>query len=472
MMHHRSARSRATVLLILAAALFSTAAADLLQVQVLHRHGERLHLSKNASLPGSEAGAPLLPSGADQLTSLGRLLRSRYLSADSPNRLRDASPTFSGPFDALSVSTNLDRTLSSARALLQGLYPEPDVPVPTKVFGSKENDFRLRGYTICPKFADRVAGFVKSRAFQVKARENKDLLKRLAAPLGEDASLSNIFNIFDRTLLQRRSQTTDADFAQIKSLADWVESTKFVGARGLIGGPLVGHMLDAADARLEKKPGANAHKLIVYSAHYPTLLGVLAALRPGDEPSAPADGIPPFGAALVWELHKGGRVRMLWYDGGDLRPLGVAVRGCKGPGKGCPLSSLRKGLGEARAHDGHKTFCRECGTNPRTSPVCAADARPAGLSDFTPAAKAGRGGTCGAGRGRAIAGALGAALGVLLGCLLTMCVLRIVAQRKESRERRMQMYMQEIAARAERSPVEGDDGRPKSTDIPVEFYMN
>ncbi|CUG90372.1 histidine phosphatase, putative [Bodo saltans] len=107
--------------LVLAVALVAASVSSLtLQtVAVIHRHGARTPMpSVNASAlcPGGAAGCGILTlQGKQMLTNLGRYLRHHYNQTIEPY-------SFYNPDVVHTQSTDVDRTIQSADALLRGLY--------------------------------------------------------------------------------------------------------------------------------------------------------------------------------------------------------------------------------------------------------------------------------------------------------------------------------------------------------------
>lgn len=76
-------------------------------------------------------------------------------------------------------------------------------------------------------------------------------------------------------------------------------------ARNLCGGVLLDHLMQ----HLHLQDTAEAPALVQYSAHYPTMLCLLSALRVDPAGGEPAphphvDTLPSYGAALLFEVHR------------------------------------------------------------------------------------------------------------------------------------------------------------------------
>ena len=111
-------------------------------------------------------------------------------------------------------------------------------------------------------------------------------------------------------LLQRAQQAPNQRRPrqqQVQELAGWVELQRYgpTVAHNLCGGVLLDHLIQ----HLHLQDAAESPALVQYSAHYPTLLCLLSALRvdpAGGEPTPDphVEALPPYGAALMFEVHR------------------------------------------------------------------------------------------------------------------------------------------------------------------------
>lgn len=409
---------------------------DLLQVQVVHRHGARTHLKKDAARPGEENGATLLPIGVAQLKKLGELMRKEYLSPKALHHIRGATINFTSPVDVLSVSTNLDRTLSSARAFLLGLYPDTHALVPTKTFGAKENDYRLRGYAMCPRYDARVGEFLKSSAFKRRENSAAALLERVASAIGEKTKLTNAVNVLDRYELARLAHgevppLARSDHVALARHVNWVEANKHSSdVAGDLARPLFGTLLRySREAAAHSSSGTpRSHRIIEYSAHYPTLLTLASAFREGI-PVKPFDRVPPFSAAIVWETHTssvGPVVRMRWYngDGHSLVDISQMLPCSRRVNGACVLEYLSI----SDVSDAAISFCRSCAATAQTTAVCARGVRRTNIADNVSGSLNDLSFTCSIGE-RARAGVVGASICVGLVLVVACTILGALKMR-------------------------------------------
>ncbi|OSX79508.1 hypothetical protein BU14_0076s0064 [Porphyra umbilicalis] len=439
----------ATAAVVAAATLLvgsaSPSSAELIQLQVIHRHGARTPLNKDAglSVAGFEGGAQLLGEGVEQLELLGKTVRNVYLldtqSAIVGETFKDgavlagATGAYKRPTDFRAVSSALDRTLASSRAFVAGLYPADETRVPTYMFHNDPDDYLLRGHALCPSHAAKVRSWYGSDEFRDEEERSAALRTKWAALAGvEDDSLANWFNVYDRVFLHQYglkkssglpTQVPSNEFEAIQRLASWLESNKYgpVNDGHLVASALLGEVLERANAADAAAPSLSrpddesdaaavaatvsdgdagvaqdndlprVHRLIEYSAHYPTLLGLLTALGIPLSEVEPDGALPNFGAALLLELHRSPNERTTlaarWYGGGVRTPRpgltydhfltnvsNAALCGDGAPRDGrCPLTEVA-GRTAARVASSAAEWCAACG-NTDESPLCFAAAR-------------------------------------------------------------------------------------------------
>jgi Histidine phosphatase superfamily (branch 2) len=261
-------------------------------------------------------------------------------------------------------STNLDRTLSSANSLALGLFPEPqratgiivddanDNPVEALMTTSletapgipvysiqEENDVYLRAFRLCPTFHDNLQILYDTDAWKRLERNSEDLLRKLATIFPEYSEaglvpLKDIWNVYDPlhvavTECTYNETTCDAlvpvsslatalsqqDFAALELLTHQVEHLKFAQtetAGSLLGSNLLWKILDRAGNQ------ENGGNFFLYSAHAPTMLGLLATLQAAEDFVAATRGerFVDYGSALIFEVYEetgpGGLVQSLF----------------------------------------------------------------------------------------------------------------------------------------------------------------
>lgn len=388
--------------------------ADVIQIQIVHRHGARNHLMKDSIDPSQEnrsRSGGLLPGGIVQLTNLADFIYNEYIDEGAPSRINGVSTGGHFRPDIVARSSDLHRTLISSRVFLNKLYKtdgEGDT-VPTFVYDSEENDWRMRGYTLCPRLTAKFEDFSTSDDYKRKNDDkggtsvtNAEFIKRVASELPDlgdeeedDHALKHVFNVYDRYLiienegyghLKYRSEAEKLDhddFERLKDLADWYESSRFdfathsLHVAGGLMTDIMGEMQRARDGDTSNS-GPQPKKIVEYSAHYPTLLTLLASLREGngEKRQYPANRIPGFGAALVFELHKdddGAFVRLKWFEGDGaweeneahnitLSEFAMGREPCENVDNRCSLDDFERLLSDVTSEDPtpKELFCSEC----------------------------------------------------------------------------------------------------------------
>ena len=333
---------------------------QLIQIQVVTRHGARTVLTKQAATL-AEGGSSLTSKGERQLNKIGEELRAEYMTQDS--RLKNLKV-----YEANKVwlqSSNMDRTIASSMSLAEGIWPETadesmypnniSKQIPVHSVGSGKNDVTIRSYANCPTFHTRLEKLYSSKSFVKKEQDNLDFLRVLKTKFpsltgrGSSGStldyvqLRNVWNIFDAINVAKDLQPHSAmatkltldQFTKLKELTAWVEHNRFSAdvAGILIGSNLWREMFNRmeslylfnADSSKENTTFQDIfetntlpagalhppHQFIHYSAHYPTILGLFSALNLFEknsflkyESNKDVSAIPNYGAALILEVWK------------------------------------------------------------------------------------------------------------------------------------------------------------------------
>jgi hypothetical protein len=384
--------------------LLSSVAAEmrLKQLHVITRHGSRYALTKTQTLVEGTGEGTLTPLGQKQMFDLGVWLRTFYTSFSlfevfDPSKVHLQSSAF-------------ERTVTSANSLALGFFPQSArdpagmsllsvIPANVPVYTTEnKNDVTIRAYDKCEAFLNHLGGLYSSEEWKALEKDNSALLKRLAgiASFEEyvDSStgtfpLTEVWNAFDAIhvaktecdsegsvhcqYLQNPSvdDLDDDEWVALQSLAHQAELLKFGSdvAGKYVGGNLLLQIVD----RMQGPPGGQAsadfEKFYLYSAHYPTILGLLAALNV--EP-VDSEVIPNYASALIFELYEdetnGQRSVQVLYKAGDESdhkpvPLGSA---CSDSAM-CPLTTV-SGL---VSNISLKSWCQNCGNVDAN--VCLAD---------------------------------------------------------------------------------------------------
>mmetsp|Transcript_45277 Transcript_45277/g.109600 ORF Transcript_45277/g.109600 Transcript_45277/m.109600 type:complete len:512 (+) Transcript_45277:122-1657(+) len=315
--------------LLLSQASF-TSADVLKQLHVITRHGSRPPLSKDANTLLENGGETLTPLGQKQLFDLGRWLRDQYA-------VGDFMEIYNSKMDRLE-SSNLDRTLTSANSLSLGVFPEearlgenadqffqnplphpPAIPIFSR---QDKNDVYLRAYHNCPRFGRNLKRLYTSETWTSLEDNSQSLLKKLAQKfptllddnVSSAVALKDVWNYYDPIHVARtecnpdpnsyacqsavedpniRSVLSDDEFSELESLVHQTEQLKFglATAESLLGSNLLWQILDRST-----QPG----RFFLYSAHAPTILGLLSTLKAWDIGELFVD----YGSAIVVEIYE------------------------------------------------------------------------------------------------------------------------------------------------------------------------
>lgn len=422
----------------------------IIQVQIIHRHGARHPLVKHPFDPQIEhRTGSLFDEGKLQLKLLGNRIREEYIIENASNRIDGikTSPLVIG--DIKAYSSNFERTLLSSRAFLSGLYPnnQDDANVPTFVFNGSETDWLIRAYAICPKLTEKFKQFTNQDEYKERKKKHGSFITKLAKKLGEkdtNTTFENVFNIFDRFNIidsgyedisdeDKKIKLSNDDMTRLKQIADWYESRKFAyGTHGIhVAGGLLKRIMNQADEM--------TNKIVVYSAHYPTLLTLLASIRQeqdADKVEWPADTIPEFGAALIIEVHQLEEkvIKMKWYQGGDdknieMKFVSIGRNPCIDGEKGCTKSQLDRLV--AFQTMGETQFCTDCSSN---SGVCL-NTNGDKFATTPCSSTNGRFDTCG--NNKYVIGIVGVVIGLILGLVIGLIYVICTTRRKRKRMERV-----------------------------------
>lgn len=333
-----SYRSRAILLALL---LFSSGAEAtteriLKQVHVVTRHGSRLVLRKGDNLKEFTEG-PLTALGQKQQYDLGVWIKRRYNHVNTS--------FFFDVYQQDKVrleSSSFERTVTSANSLALGLFnatardPNDEtlllhsmIPANIPVYSRDVfDDYRIRAYDKCPDGL-LLNELYQSLPFQILARKHATLLQELgnisqfsvySNEVGDAVALDMIWNVFDSisvaktecsgsllggsTCPKERQQLlnllTNEQWDELQEVSKQTEFLKYgtKNAGRLIGGNLILQMLERMNQDVSTNKTLDGFYL--YSAHYPVLLGLLAAL---EEDPVNKESIPAYAAALILELY-------------------------------------------------------------------------------------------------------------------------------------------------------------------------
>jgi hypothetical protein len=259
----------------------------------------------------------------------------------------------------------------------------PNVPVMTE---RTDNDVTIRGYEKC-EAGLALNDLYSSAEWKDLEDENAALLESLGGmevfadyqdPLLQRVPLEELWNVYDAIAVSKiecesnpnsiscqisnpslQTIVSDDDWTALKSLAFKAELMKYSSKRGenLPSGNLVKQILDRMN---EAELSSTVTKFYLYSAHYPTILGVLAALD-----SDPAT-VPDFAAALILELYTdiatSQKTVRIWYKQGhdvDTAEEIMLDRACEGTSP-CDIRNVEQSfMGDFSV----ARWCQKCQNN-------------------------------------------------------------------------------------------------------------
>jgi hypothetical protein len=376
-------------LVVLGTVLSTAQASTLKQLHVITRHGARMPLPKEAAtLEEDKVGSILTRLGQEQHYSLGVWLRTRYEDSGFFDKY---VPTL-----ARLESSPFDRTIVSANSLALGLFPEsariggasnasnaalvPLEPARIPVYSqSDHNDIHIRAYQNCPVFTDNLSKLYDSIEWKNLEATHHNLLSQLATLVprlaDEDTmtktnklpfiSLENLWNVYDEIHVAK-TECTESPYAKtclelpdptIRDIVDddrWLEletlahQAEYMKYGPTAGGNLLGSNLLWRILARTPTPG----QFYLYSAHYPTLLGMFTTLQ--EELQQPSDVLvlPDYASALIFEIYedittKEQTVSVLYKDGSQDSVEYLSLQLCthtttpvSGAKTSCPLTDL------------------------------------------------------------------------------------------------------------------------------------
>lgn len=376
---------------------------DVVALVLFHRHGDR---SPGSFMPLDAANNARWPDGAGQLTArgmaqvhaLGGALRQRYvLEVPGGRRLRllNSSSLRTGEWRVR--ATDFDRTLQSAQALLQGVFPPGSGPAgglperlqvtPVRTM-PMQLDSVLLGFTplVCPRIGELKAKAKETAQWRQLALESQSLLRRLEELSGHasldignvSAVLDPLFcekqhgmdwlkgfredpGLFDATaVLYRKTLRAQYAFdAEMRRLGGGNMVAQVIARFQRFCGqePTVPEFPDPSTPFLFDGSATPGVRVSHFSAHDTTLVSLLGALGVFD------DDLPPYGSSVVFELRereRGQRGVVAYYNKGVEAPFSSApLRLCPGREDAdgwCPLDEFALAFRDVVP----RNFAKEC----------------------------------------------------------------------------------------------------------------
>ncbi|XP_078605762.1 prostatic acid phosphatase-like isoform X2 [Branchiostoma floridae x Branchiostoma japonicum] len=309
---------------------------SLIQAHVLFRHGDR---SPTQTFPTDvhqesawEQGFGFLSSiGIEQHHNLGEFFRKRYG--------KEGFGVLSEEFrrDELFVrSTDTDRTLMSAEANLDRLYPDQPVPIHTVRTGL---DKLLRAFFLnCPRSDELLEEAMNSAEFKQKEKENEEFMAFVVEKAGwsQPHSIMDAWRTQDPLLCEKAHSmkwpawVTPEVYKRLTELTAYASGIEFRGdEKGrLMAGLLVNHIVsNMTTAQQEVQENKKPYRLIMYSAHDIDISALMSALNIYNGLS------PPYASCVMAELYRDNRgrfsVQFLYRNDSNHEPYVLTIPGCE-----------------------------------------------------------------------------------------------------------------------------------------------
>ncbi|KAL2719342.1 putative acid phosphatase 5 isoform X2 [Vespula squamosa] len=317
------------------------------QVTFLFRHGDRTPLRtypsdphKNYSWPGGWGA--LTTKGMRQLYNLGKQIRKTYSST--------VGLKYNSTISFIR-SSDSDRCIMSAQALLAGLYP----PTADQIFVPKLKWRPIPVHTVprnmdkvivvkapCPKLKQALAEAYVNESIKSDGKlENyyKELTMHTQQPMKTITDIEFLYNLFD---IQTKYNLELPNWAK----KFYNDEMKNIAARALTlltsntllqrlhGGPLLKEVLNQMQESQIKK---DTKKAYFYSVHDVTLVNLLRTMGFTNELF-----LPEYGATIIFELHSYSdeerEVKVSYLNNTkSIKPHSLNIPNCKQP---CLLSNL------------------------------------------------------------------------------------------------------------------------------------
>ena len=278
------------------------------------------------NLPGE-----LTLHGAQQMRSLGNELRKKYIQ-----QLHLVHPTYQKQ-DLYVRSSDVDRCLMSAQHLLQGLYPTSSTSPSTTLLPPvhtvpQSEEYLLKGYEHCHRYRDYVQSTLNSDNVRLSLIADTPLFHKMSLLTGIEVTVKNVKPITDTIIIldefakelaastttkasypvrngagfkqQNATTLTDKDMQRIVELHDtmnYITKSSRPMSRLMVGN-LLRELLNNIAQYISGTKNAVGHgvpKLMIYSGHDTTVMGLLAAFGAVD---AHGKSTPPTGSHIEIEL--------------------------------------------------------------------------------------------------------------------------------------------------------------------------
>uniref|UniRef100_A0AC35FJH7 Acid phosphatase n=1 Tax=Panagrolaimus sp. PS1159 TaxID=55785 RepID=A0AC35FJH7_9BILA len=351
----------------------------LVYVHALWRHGDRA--PEKIPYPNDiytedywpRGYAMLTNLGMNQLHELGTFFRNRYANTGFVNKTYNYKEVFVR-------STDAPRALSSAQAFLNGMFPPENdelwqaglnwqpIPVHSTTPGDPDPLLRPTDFD-CPKYEDLWDDIKKSINKEIEKKYDPVLtLLATSTGIGNDLTVKKASKLVDITRevahnlsqpewITRRwpeynnNSTLDiiTEIYRIRRIALF-DDKKLARLRGgYVLNDVLKRLLNASNGIFDE-----ANKMLLYSTHDGTLLGLMYAMGVGDYQ------LIPYASALIFELHQDNNglyyVQILYRKNGELQTIDIPDCGTK-----CEVRKLVS-LFSSMTIPTEKKLYKECGT--------------------------------------------------------------------------------------------------------------
>ncbi|XP_018584026.1 lysophosphatidic acid phosphatase type 6-like [Scleropages formosus] len=302
-------------------------------------------------LSGGTFSGQLTTLGMQQLYDLGERLRKTYIE-DFPF----LTPYFS-PAEVLVRSTNIVRTIESARCLVAGLFQQKQKDPVTILTTEAENEILYPNYDSCqllkllggPRWAESsklpdIAADLRNiqSDLGITAHQKVDFVV-----IRDDMIAREVHGLPSPPVLDRWRSTVEQ--RAVEMMYHIYEPSKAKSLQ-LSVGPLLHALISNIEDKIQGMPSARSRKLFLYSVHDTTLMPCLMALGIFDMKW------PPFAADITLELHQHRKTKEAFvkvsYVGKD-----QLLPGCSGIY--CPLEEFKKVMSAyAVSFDHYRSLCK------------------------------------------------------------------------------------------------------------------
>ncbi|CAH1980320.1 unnamed protein product [Acanthoscelides obtectus] len=336
---------------------------ELVAVALIFRHGDR---TPRVSFPKDKYfNITYFPEGLGQLINSGKL-RSYQLGTYIRQRYNTFISQKYKPQEIYVISSDRDRSLMSAEAMLAALYPPvPEdrflgnllwQPIPVHSVQDKYDNF-IRMTAKCPKF-DKLLEEA-NREFDKLKEKYPDVFRTIYENTGWDVvDIGHMKDLYTTMYVYRTSfpsyvpdwyKSLDEEIMTYLGGASFAMPTYRRDLQRLMAGPLFNYMMNHLNDAVEgKKP-----KFLVISGHDTTIAPALNTLGCFDyEP-------PEFSSAAFWEVYrsKDGKhyMKILYKKNSDSPAELIQKDGCVSI---LPLETFRANIAPVQLSD--EDWCQEC----------------------------------------------------------------------------------------------------------------